>query len=247
MKSPSPDWGVALDRLTDRWTLDSSQRAQLATVIQLLQDDDTAPTSVRDGARAVDVHLADSLVALDLEPLQSAARVADLGAGAGFPGLPLAIARADLELYLIESQARKCRFLERVLSQGDVRNARVVCARAEEWRDGIGRSDVVIARALGPQPVVLEYAAPLLRLGGTLVDWRGRRDAAEEMNSLAAADALGLELVRISKVEPFAQARDHHLHLYRKVAATPQRFPRRAGIARKRPLGVSRGVKRVDM
>jgi 16S rRNA (guanine527-N7)-methyltransferase len=124
-----------------------------------------------------------------------------------------------------------------MVAHAGVRNARVVCARAEEWEDGVSANDVVTARAVGSQPVVLEYAAPLLRLGGTVVDWRGRRDAAEERGAERAAEELGLALVGIERVQPFEAARDRHLHLYTKVRDTPERFPRRAGMARKRPLG----------
>jgi 16S rRNA (guanine527-N7)-methyltransferase len=84
---------------------------------------------------------------------------------------------------------------------------------------------------------VLEYAAPLLRLGGTLVDWRGARARGEEEGAARAAEQLGMRLGRINRVEPFDGARNRHLHEFIKVAETPARFPRRAGMARKRPLG----------
>jgi 16S rRNA (guanine527-N7)-methyltransferase len=86
------------------------------------------------------------------------------------------------------------------------------------------------------QPVVLEYAAPLLRLGGALVDWRGRRDPEEERSAAIAAELLGLRLESIQRVHPYEGVRDHHLHVYLKVEETPERFPRRAGMARKKPL-----------
>jgi 16S rRNA (guanine527-N7)-methyltransferase len=98
----------------------------------------------------------------------------------------------------------------------------------------------VLARALAPQPVVLEYAAPLLRLGGRLVDWRGRRVPDEESAARRAGEELGMRLQEIRRVLPFADARDHHLHIWLKAAETPARFPRRPGIARKRPLGDER-------
>jgi 16S rRNA (guanine527-N7)-methyltransferase len=98
-------------------------------------------------------------------------------------------------------------------------------------------SDVVTSRALAPQPVVLEYAAPLLRLGGTLVDWRGRRDPPGERAAERAAAVLGLRRVNVREVRPFARATDRHLHVFEKVSETPARFPRRTGVARKRPLG----------
>jgi 16S rRNA (guanine527-N7)-methyltransferase len=95
----------------------------------------------------------------------------------------------------------------------------------------------VTARALAPLAVLAEYAAPLLREGGVLVAWKGRRDAQEERDAAAAAEELGLAVEEIRPVRPYPEAEHRHLHLLRKVAPTPDRFPRRPGIARKRPLG----------
>jgi 16S rRNA (guanine527-N7)-methyltransferase len=185
----------------------------------------------------VDAHVADSLVALETDAVRAAARLADLGAGAGFPGLALAVALGGCEVSLVESQRRKCLFLSGIVAALGVENARVIWSRAEEWGEGAHEHDVVVARALAPQTVVLEYAAPLLRMGGTLVDWRGARAPREEDAAGRAAEVLGLRRVEIRRVEPFAGARDRHLHLYTKIGDTPERFPRRAGMARKRPLG----------
>jgi 16S rRNA (guanine527-N7)-methyltransferase len=101
----------------------------------------------------------------------------------------------------------------------------------------LGRCDLVTARALASLPVVAEYAAPLLRLGGTLIVWRGRRDPADEAAGARAAALLGLESLPPVQVQPYSGAVNRHLHPMLKVAATPARFPRRPGIARKRPLG----------
>jgi 16S rRNA (guanine527-N7)-methyltransferase len=225
----------ALGQLVERYRLDDGQTWQLDTILRGLEDN--APTAVTNARQAVDVHLADSLVALEVASLVGATRIADIGSGAGFPGLALAVALQGAEVSLVESRGRKCDFLERARAKADVQNARVVCARVEEWREGISSSDVVVARALAPQPVVLEYAAPLLRSGGTLIDWRGRRNADEEMRARGAAEILGLRLHEIRHVEPYEGVLNHHLHLYEKVAETPARFPRRMGVARKRPLG----------
>jgi 16S rRNA (guanine527-N7)-methyltransferase len=233
----------ALAALASRYELNEHQRGQLAEIIEGLASDELAPTTVREPARAVDVHLADSLAALELKVFGAARVLTDMGAGAGFPGLALAVALPDSQVALVESQARKCGFIERIRGAAGVDNARVVRARVEEWREGVGASDVVTARALAPQPVVLEYAAPLLRLGGALVDWRGRRDAEEESAAALAAQELGLRLAEIRHVEPYTGARNHYLHVYEKVRETPARYPRRPGVARKRPLGgVSRSA-----
>jgi 16S rRNA (guanine527-N7)-methyltransferase len=237
MEASAENWRVRLDALVDRYGLTAAQRDQLALVLQVLARDESAPTSVRGVAEAIDVHVADSLVALELDVVRAARTAADLGAGAGFPGIPLAISLPETEISLLESQERKCRFLMTVLAQAGVENGRVVNVRAEEWPEGVERQDLVLARALAEQPVVVEYAAPLLRVGGSLVDWRGRRAPEQEEAARVAAAELGLERVAVLKVDPFPAARDRHVHVFEKVAETPVRFPRRAGVARKRPLG----------
>jgi 16S rRNA (guanine527-N7)-methyltransferase len=226
-----------LGGLVARYNLNAAQAGQLEEILRTLEGDEHAPTAVRSAAQALDIHLADSLVALELKQIATSTSIADIGAGAGFPGLPLAVAFPVARVALVESQRRKCDFLLGIAATAGVGNATVVCARAEDWGDGLESNDTVVARALAPQPVVLEYAAPLLRLGGSLVDWRGRRDADEEAAALAAAETLGLELVEIRRVEPFEGATDRHLHVFSKASMTPERFPRRAGMARKRPLG----------
>ncbi len=229
--------GLRLAELAARYGLRDAQISQLEKILRTLEEDEHAPTAVRSATHALDVHLADSLVALELNELEAATTIADIGAGAGFPGLALGVALPAARVALVESQRRKCDFLLGISSTARIENATVVCARVEEWRDGVGTNDAVLARALAPQPVVLEYAAPLLRLGGSLVDWRGRRDTDEEAAALRAAEILGLELVEIRHVDPFDGATDRHLHAFSKLSATPERFPRRAGMARKRPLG----------
>jgi 16S rRNA (guanine527-N7)-methyltransferase len=210
---------------------------RLQALAELLIHDKRAPTTVRDPLRVVDDHLADSLVALDLEEVGAAKTIADLGAGAGLPGLPLAIAMPAAKVSLVESNRRKCAFLARAVAKTDAANAVIVNARAESWEEARGLIDVVTARALAPLAVVAEYAAPLLRLGGVLVAWRGRRDLDAEDQAAAAAAQLGLEVHPPRRVEPFRGAQHRHLHLMLKVMDTPDRFPRRPGVALKRPLG----------
>jgi 16S rRNA (guanine527-N7)-methyltransferase len=229
------DEGPVANAGPDRLT--AGQRRQITALLATLASDEHAPTAIRDPEQAAGMHVADSLSALELAPVRAAERIADVGSGAGFPGAPLAIALPCAEVNLLESQRRRCEFLQRACTDAEIANATVIWARAEEWHAGASHNDLVVARAVAAQPVVLEYAAPLLRLGGSLVDWRGRRSPAEEVAALRAAEELGLERVEVRRVMPFLGARDHHLHLFVKVAETPERFPRRAGLARKRPLG----------
>jgi 16S rRNA (guanine527-N7)-methyltransferase len=224
-------------QLAERYGLSARQREQLAGLLSMLGREPRAPTSVRRPEQAVDVHIADSLVALELEAVRTAGAIADVGSGAGFPGLPLAVALEGSEVRLVESQVRKCFYLERTIAEVGLGNARVVCGRAEDWSEGRGENDAVIARAVAAPPVVVEYAAPLLRRGGMLIDWRGRRARIEERRAAEAAEQLGMRPKEIRKVMPFAGAHDRHLHLYMKVSETPSGFPRRAGMASRRPLG----------
>jgi 16S rRNA (guanine527-N7)-methyltransferase len=232
----------ALADLCRRYSLDEAQCERLAVLLDMLCRDPAAPTTIRNPLAAIDMHLADSLAGLEVERLVRAATIADLGSGAGLPGLPLAVALPGGTVSLIESQGRKCAFLEAVVMAAGVGNAEVVNLRAERWGGGLARQDAVVARALAAPAVVAEYAAPLLRLGGVLVDWRGRRDPTEEQAALTAISALGLARQEVRRVQPFPAAEDRHLHVYVKVRETPPRFPRRPGIARKRPLGAAKSV-----
>jgi 16S rRNA (guanine527-N7)-methyltransferase len=224
---------TTIAELVERFDLPDSAVPALAALLDGLADP-AAPTAVHAPGEAVDMHLADSLVALELETVREGAAIADLGAGAGFPGLALAAALPAAHVTLIESAGRKASYIERLAAKAQIVNVTVLNARAEE---ATAQHDVVTARALAELPVVLEYAAPLLRDNGTAVVWRGRRDPDEERRAARAASELGLELENVRSGRPFPGAQHRHLHAYVKVAPTPDRFPRRAGMARKRPLG----------
>ena len=225
-----------LEQLAARHGLAPEVVGALERLLELVHADPTAPTSVRDPASAVDAHVADALVALELDRVRGARRIADLGAGAGFPGLVLAAALPDATVALVEATGRKCAFLERAAETMGLRNVEIVNARAESWPEGVGSRDIVTARAVAPLAVLVEYAAPVLVLGGALVAWKGRRDGDEERGGSAAAAATGLEAAEVRPVEPWIGAEHLHLHVYVKVASTPNRFPRRPGMASKRPL-----------
>jgi 16S rRNA (guanine527-N7)-methyltransferase len=239
VKSDGLDVATVVAGFTRRWPLPPAAAEPLERLTMLVCSDGSAPTTVREPIRVLEDHLADSLVALELrDVLWHEAEIADLGAGAGFPGLPLAIALPGSRLSLVESNARKCQFLERAAAVCELDNVEVVRERAELWRAGVDHCDVVVARALAPLAVVAEYAAPLLRVGGSLVAWRGRRDPADEAAAARAAIQLGLELRAPVAVKPYPTAEHRHLHVLVKVAETPLKFPRRPGVARKHPLGL---------
>jgi len=228
---------ISVSTIASRFGLGADASDRLTALADLIAGDPAAPTTVTDPADILRDHVADSLVGLELACVRGAVTVADLGAGAGFPGLPLGVALPQSTVALVESNARKCAFIAHAAEVCRIANVEVVNARAEEWAAGMRACDLVTARALAPLAVVAEYAAPLLRIGGTLVAWRGRRDPEDEASGARAADELGLEPAPPVRVEPYPGAQHRHLHPMVKIGETPPRFPRRPGMARKRPLG----------
>jgi 16S rRNA (guanine527-N7)-methyltransferase len=222
--------------LAERFDLPDGAVAGLRALLATIASDPSAPTKLTDPAIAVDAHVADALVALELDEVRGARRIADLGSGAGFPGLVLAAALPHARVALVESSAKKCAFLTLAARAMGLTNVEAVPSRAESWSEGLASCDLVTARAVAPLPVLVEYAAPLLLAGGALVAWKGRRDAEEEADGAAAAAATGLAVAEIRPVRPWDQAEHLHLHLYLKVGLTPNRYPRRPGIACKQPL-----------
>ena len=218
--------------------LGTEARAQLETVLELLAADPRSLSSVRDPQEAWRAHVADSLTGLEVSALQSARAIADVGSGAGFPGFVLAVALPAARVDLIESVARKCEFMRDAAERAGIENVRVVNARSEEHAAGAGREayDVVTARAVARLATLAELAAPLLREGGTLVAWKGRRDPDEESELGRASEVLAMAPRKIIEVGERAGYEHRHLHVVRKTGRTPENLPRRPGVAKKRPF-----------
>jgi 16S rRNA (guanine527-N7)-methyltransferase len=228
-----------LAELAERYQLPARAPDQLEGLLELVAEEPSAITSVRDPADGVDTHVADSLVALELPVVREARRVADLGSGGGFPGLVLAIALPDARIALVESVSRKCAFLRGAVAELGIGNADVVQARAEAWPEGLEAHDLVTARALASLPVLVEYAAPLLEVGGHLVAWKGKPEPSEDADGRAAAATLGMSAPESVEVTPLTRALSRRLYVSSKVMSTPAGYPRRPGMARKRPLRAS--------
>jgi 16S rRNA (guanine527-N7)-methyltransferase len=141
---------------------------------------------------------------------------------------------------MLESVSRKCAVIDRLVHAAGMDNevVRALPMRSEDWAawGGAGLYDVVTARAVAALPVLAEYGAPLLSAGGVMVAWKGSLEADELTAGAHAAAQLGLEPEAVVEVESFPGVRARNLVVYRKVAPTPERFPRRAGMAAKRPL-----------
>lgn len=219
-------------------SLSPAQRRSLETVLALLAEERASVSSVVDD-RAWKVHVEDSLTGLDVPELREAARIADVGAGAGFPGLVLAVALPDAQIDLIESVSRKTAFITHAAESAGIPNASAVNARAEDVARGESREtyDIVTSRAVGRLSTLAELASPLLRDGGLLIAWKGRRDAEEEHQLQNASEALAMTPEAILDVGHRAGSEHRHLHIIRKSAPTPANLPRKSGLAKKRPQG----------
>ncbi|HET8956034.1 MAG TPA: 16S rRNA (guanine(527)-N(7))-methyltransferase RsmG [Solirubrobacterales bacterium] len=218
--------------------LDAEARAKLETVLALLAEERASVSSVVD-QRAWQVHVLDSLTGLEVAELREARRIADVGAGAGFPGLVLAVALPRARIDLVESVGRKCEFMRSAIEAAGIDNAEVLNTRSEDLatRDGRESYDVVTARAVGRLSTLAELASPLLEPNGVLVAWKGKRDGEEEEQLLNAAEALAMRPEQIIDVGDRAGSEHRHLHVIRKTGPTPANLPRKPGIAKKRPKG----------
>ena len=182
----------------------------------------------------------ESLACVAALPNDSDLRVIDIGAGGGFPGVPLAIAFARLDVTLVEATGKKVRFLEHIIGLLGLRNCRALQGRAEDLAhdpDHRELYDVAAARALAPLPALVELCLPFVRVGGVLIAPKGADAETEVRAASNALAALGGESGGIILPDPETPIpADHRLILIRKSAPTPYRYPRPNGVPTRRPL-----------
>jgi 16S rRNA (guanine527-N7)-methyltransferase len=228
--------------------LDVEARARFARYLQLLAEwrERAGLTTVVEAEEVQRRHFGEALALLtvvrglpDVAGASGPIALADLGSGAGFPGLPMRIVEPRLRLTLVEAHGRRARFLELVVAALGLEDVRVVQARAEEaGRDPALRAafDVVVARALAPLPVLVEYALPLLRAGGVLAAPKGSRVAEEIEAAAGAIEALGGTLEPAVPLPLPSEAPPQLVVLVRRTGALDDRYPRRPGVPSRRPL-----------
>lgn len=189
-------------------------------------------TAIEDVDDAVDRHLADSLAGLVVPEVEGP--LVDLGSGGGFPGLVLAMLRPEMSVTLVESERRKAEWL--VAASAGLPNVRVVADRSEHLAKHEREAyATVTARAVAPLVPVLELAAPFVAPGGHAVLWSTPVDAQDEDRAARAAAILGLEPLPARPVRPFPDA-ERVLRVFRRIAPTPSKYPRRPGRAAARPI-----------
>lgn len=218
------------------------QMAAAARLLALLALVRAAPfnlTAVRDPDEMRRKHLVDSLACLPAAQLAPGEAVLDLGSGAGFPGLPLAVVRPDIGLTLLEASAKKVAFLQVAIARLEAANVEAVHGRAEDvgrdarWRE---RFDCVVARAVAPLPVLAEYALPLCRVGGRVVGLKGARGDEELAQARQALERLGAGPVARHAFALPGGGEARLILVIHKARPTPGAYPRRAGVPSQRPL-----------
>lgn len=185
-------------------------------------------------------HFLDSLTCLLALDFPVGARVVDVGSGGGFPGIPLTISRADLRMTLIEASQKKAVFLEATTRRLGLDGVEVVGARAEDvarqarYREAF---DVAVARAVGHLATLAEVCLPLVRVGGWFVAMKGPEGETEADEAALALTAVGGRMAKAVKVSLPGGGGARTLVVVAKEAGTPEKYPRKAGIPQKRPLG----------
>ncbi len=218
------------------------QREQLAVYAGLLAEKNQVMnlTGITDPEGIALRHFADSLAAPALAAIPQGAKVVDVGTGAGFPGLVLAIARPDIHVTLLDSQRKRLLFLEEVLAAAGIGNAVTSWSRAEDaGRNAALREsfDVAVARAVAAMPVLAEYLAPLVRVGGRLLAWKGDAVREEWDAAQKALARLGMEPPQALPYTLPGMEASLVIVSSRKTSPTPRAFPRKAGTPARSPLG----------
>jgi len=205
--------------------LEDAQIDRLARLVELICITPVGVTAIRDPAEAAARHVLDALIGLPAVDAAPPGSLADVGSGGGLPGLVLAVVRPERELHLIEATARKAAFIAEAAAEIGV-SVHVHAERSEDLGRGALRDACacVVARALAPPPVAAELCLPLCAAGGRMVLW-SRESAGVEL-AFAVRELAGELLV----------AEAPGVLVAGKLAATPERFPRRPGMAAKRPL-----------
>ena len=226
-------------------SLDASQLQQFEAYYRELADwnERMNLTSVIDYDEVQVKHFLDSLTLLPAlnGGMRSDARLVDVGAGAGFPGLPLKLARPDIRLTLVESTGKKANFLRHVVETLGLPDVEVLTGRAEELAhrpELRGDFDVTLARGLARLPTMLEYTLPFTRRGGVIAAWKhgGERLEAELESAQRALQALGGSVKTIYPVTATGLTDNRVVMIIEKVKATPGDYPRRTGVPGKQPL-----------
>jgi 16S rRNA (guanine527-N7)-methyltransferase len=245
MDQTAENWTTALQRTLARWDVVLPAEAVEYFRMYLAElshwNQKINLTALQEPRHIALGHFADSLAPMIIDEVFQAktARAIDVGTGAGFPGLPLKIANPDWRVSLVESINKKCEFLRSVTATMELNHVDVLAKRSEELghdKDHREKYDFAFARALSNLSTLIEYGLPFLKVGGLLIAHRGRTAAEETSRVNVALEQLGGEVVGIRHYEISELGGSRALVMIRKTKTTSKHYPRRTGVASKRPL-----------
>lgn len=229
--------------LVRKYSLDDESAGKFVELAERCVSLEISGTAIRDRSEALRLHIADSLAGLDVEAIRTSSSLCDIGTGVGFPGLVLAIARPDLRVTLVDAVRKKVEAAKAIATALNLENVDCIWSRAEllgavgsPVRESFG---VVTARALAPLTALIEYSGPLLVVGGSLVAWKGTPDDHELADAAAAERELGFGPGELIDTRPYAASRARHFYVAHKNEACSERYPRREGVAARKPIVAS--------
>lgn len=197
-------------------------------------------TAVKSPDEFVVKHLLDSLSCIDSPEWKKALTIADIGTGAGFPGVPLAIMDPSKKFSLIDSLQKRLRVIDQITEELNISNIQTFHLRAEEAgqsKEHREKYDLCVSRAVASMNVLVEWCLPLLKVGGTFIAYKGEKVSQELSEAENAIRLLGGKVNRLEKVSLQDRSAENHVLVYiEKVKHTPNRFPRKSGTAKKEPL-----------
>ena len=196
-------------------------------------------TAIQDPAAIAIKHYLDSLTVAKVIPRFDGLRLIDVGAGAGFPGLALAIVFPRLRVTLLDATAKKLRFIDQAGQALRLENIGALHIRAEDAGRHPGHRgayDLVTARAVAKMPILMEYMLPLAKIGGQVIAMQGSRAYEETNRAAKAIDRLGGEVSAIEEIRLPTLDQPRYLVVIDKVKRTPTRYPRQAGVPTRQPI-----------
>ena len=195
-------------------------------------------TAITEPGEVATLHLLDSLAVAAAGEL-AGKKVIDVGTGAGFPGVPLAIALPNASLTLLDSLGKRVNFLEETCRVLGLQNVTCVHARAEEFAAAHRESyDVAVSRAVAALPVLCELCLPLVKVGGVFLAMKSSHSQEETEQAAKAISLLGGKLEDVTDYSIPTTDVTHRLLVIRKLSPTPKKYPRRFAQIKKQPLGL---------
>ncbi len=238
--NPAEKTEILIKELNERYGEDKTDKLTKYIDMILDKNQHINLTAVRDRDEALQKHIADSLSCSLMEEYENAERIADIGTGAGFPGVPLAIVSPEKQFTLVDSLNKRLRIIDELCGEIGVDNVTTLHSRAEDMgrtEEHREKYDICVSRAVASLDVLCEWCLPLVRKGGYFIAYKGENVSRETEDAKKAINVLGGKMVDTRTIQSDDESISGHvLLIIKKVKNTPARYPRQAGTARKNPI-----------